>query len=61
MTLLLLLLLGGMAQQHEGPSSNVVTQESHHSALHTIHRLIQVSQQQLTSKQDPQTITGALV
>ena len=38
--LLVLLLLAVTAQQHEGPSSNLVT----HSALHTIRRLIQVRQ-----------------
>lgn len=38
--LLVLLLLAVTAQQHEGPSSNLVTQ----SALHTIRRLIQVRQ-----------------
>ena len=38
--LLVLLLLSVTAQQHEGPSSNLVT----HSALHTIRRLIQVRQ-----------------
>jgi len=38
--LLVLLLLAVTAQQHEVPSSNLVT----HSALHTIRRLIQVRQ-----------------
>jgi hypothetical protein len=37
---LVFLLLAATAQQHEGPSSNLVT----HSAVHTIKRLIQVRQ-----------------
>jgi hypothetical protein len=59
--LLLLLPLAVMGEQHGGPSSNVVTQESQSqpSALQTIQRLIQVSQHAPPSRHHPVDSIGA--